>query len=188
METNTEQVVEQSTQKQVVEEKATNNSSFDADAFFESLSKRADDFFTNNASKQLEKKYGMSEDAIKSLINEHKVKHGNDIETLTKENETLKNEIKNIKKNEVVNNVLKELDVKSDKTKFILKLADLDDVFNENNEVDANKVKTSLENVLKELPEFRNKKEPDFGTFQTGKETKKVKDEDLFNFNFQKIR
>ena len=61
METNTEQVVEQSTQKQVVEEKATNNSSFDADAFFESLSKRADDFFTNNASKQLEKKYGMSD-------------------------------------------------------------------------------------------------------------------------------
>ena len=30
---------------------------FNADAFFESLSKRADDFFTNSASKQLEKKY-----------------------------------------------------------------------------------------------------------------------------------
>ena len=163
-------------------------SSFDADSFFESLSKRADDFFTNSASKQLEKKYGMSEEDIKTLINEHKAKQGNDIETLTKENENLKNEIKNIKKNEVINSVLKDLDVKSDKTNYVLKLADLSDIFNEKGEVDTEKVKNSLENVLNELPEFRNQKEPDFGTYQTGKETKNVKEEDLFNFNFTKIK
>ena len=171
-----------------VEGNQTKASSFDADSFFESLSKRADDFFTNSASKQLEKKYGMSEEDIKALINEHKAKQGNDIETLTKENENLKNEIKNIKKNEVINSVLKDLDVKSDKTNFVLKLADLSDIFNEKGEVDTNKVKNSLENVLNELPEFRNQKEPDFGTYQTGQETKNVKEEDLFNFNFTKIK
>ena len=53
---------------------------FNADAFFESLSKRADDFFTNSASKQLEKKYGLSEDEIQTLITEHKNKQGNDLD------------------------------------------------------------------------------------------------------------
>ena len=171
----------------VVEPKADGKqSSFDADAFFESLSKRADDFFTNNASKQLEKKFGMNEEEIKTLINEHKAKQGNDLQTLAKENENLRNEIKNIKKNEVINSVVKELDIKSDKTNFVLKLADLTDVFDEQGEVDANKIKTSLENVLKDLPEFRNQKEPEFGK-NSEQEKNTSKNTDLFNFNFPKV-
>ena len=187
METNLENgVVETPTTpaaEPVVESK---QSSFDADAFFESLSKRADDFFTNNASKQVEKKFGMNEDEIKTLINEHKAKQGNDLQTLMKENENLKNEIKNIKKNEVINSVVKDLDIKSDKTNFVLKLADLTDVFNEQGEVDANKIKTSLENVLKDLPEFRNVKEPEFGKYSE-QEKNTSQNSDLFNFNFTRV-
>lgn len=179
----TQEVVE--TKK--VKETTTKDANFNADAFFESLSKRADDFFSNNASKQLEKKYGMGEEEIKALISEHKAKQGNDIETLKKELEDARNELKTIKKNEVINNVIKSLDVKADKTNYVLKLADLSNIYNEDGSIDEAKVKTSIESVLNELPEFKNVKEPDYGNFQdTTKKTSK-KDEDLFGFNFTKV-
>ena len=161
---------------------------FNADAFFESLSKRAEDFFTNNASKQLEKKYGLSEDKIKTLITEHKSKQGNDLQTLAKENENLKNEIKNIKKNEVINSVLNGFDIKPERKDYVLKLADMTNIFDENGEADADKVKASIENVLQELPEFIKQKEPEnFGMF-SGENNGAKENKNLFNFGFTPLR
>lgn len=158
------------------------------DAFFETLSKRADDFFTNNASKQLEKKYGLSEDEIKTLITEHKNKQGNDLQTLTKENEILKNEIKNIKKNEVINSVINSFDIKPERKDYVLKLADMTDIFNDQGDADANKIKASIENVLKELPEFIKQKEPEnFGMF-SGQSSGEKENKNLFNFGFTPLR
>ena len=161
---------------------------FNADAFFESLSKRAEDFFTNNASKQLEKKYGLSEDEIKTLITEHKSKQGNDLQTLAKENENLKNEIKNIKKNEVINSVLNGFDIKPERKDYVLKLADMTDIFNNQGEADADKVKASIDKVLKELPEFIKTKEPEnFGMF-SGENNGVKENKNLFNFGFTPLR
>lgn len=164
----------------------TKDTSFDA--FFETLSKRADDFFTNSASKQLEKKYGLSEDEIKTLITEHKNKQGNDLQTLAKENENLKNEIKNIRKNEVINSVVNGFDIKPERKDFVLKLADMTDIYNDQGEADADKVKTSIENVLKELPEFIKTKEPEnFGSY-SGEDNGAEPNKSLFNFGFTPLR
>lgn len=164
------------------------DASFNADAFFESLSERAEDFFTNNASKQLEKKYGMSEDEIQTLITEHKNKQGNDLQTLAKENENLKNEIKNIRKNEVINSVVNGFDIKPERKDYVLKLADLTDIYNDQGEADADKVKASIENVLKELPEFIKQKEPEnFGMF-SGEQSGASEEKNLFNFGFTPLR
>lgn len=179
-------VTEEIKSTQEVLNTSNNANKFDTDAFFESLSKRADDFFTNNASKQLEKKFGMNEEEIKVLINEHKAKQGNDIETLKKELQDAKNELKTIKKNEVINKVIKDLDVKSDKTNYLLKLANLDDIYNEDGSIDEKKVKTSIESVLNDLPEFKNIKEPEFGKFQESNKQSK-KESNLFDFNFTKV-
>jgi protein-tyrosine-phosphatase len=190
METNLENgVVDTSTQTSVeTQPTETKQSSFDADAFFKSLSERADKFFTNSASKQLEEKYGMSEDEIKTLINEHKNSKEDTFKNLQTENENLKNEILNMKKNSAIEKVLKELNVKEERKNHIVKLADLENILNEDGSINSDKVKNSFETVLKDLPEFIQKaQEPDFGNYQ--KETKQqVKDEDLFNFNFTKIK
>ena len=78
--------------------------------------------------------------------------------------------------------------MKEERKNHIVKLADLENILNEDGSINSDKVKNSFETVLKDLPEFIQKaQEPDFGNYQ--KETKQqVKDEDLFNFNFTKIK
>ena len=173
----------------VVETPTQTQPSFDADSFFESLNKRADDFFNNTAKKQLEKKFGMSEDEIMNLIAIQKNKQQEDVTTLKSENENLRNEIKNIKKNNSIDNVLKTLDVKPEKRDYLLKLTDLEDIFDEQGEVDTKKVTKAFEEVLKNVPEFKNSKEQDFGSYQNQqKPNTKAEEVSIFGFDFKPVR
>jgi hypothetical protein len=93
----------------------------------------------------------MFKDSQAQKVNEEKTR----IATMETENQTLKAQLQDMQLNNVANQVALELGIESSKIPYILKLADLKTAINEKGEIAQDTVKTVLNKVLEDLPEFK---------------------------------
>ncbi len=106
---------------------------------------------------------GLSEDEVKTAVNEYKesrVKQEEEIknnsDALMKEVEELKNALKTEKLNSSINNVGYKLGLDSKSLKAVQKLANLEDVYTDS-KIDEAKIEKSLTDVLDEFPGLKTK-------------------------------
>lgn len=106
---------------------------------------------------------GLSEDEVKTAVNEYKesrVKQEEEIknnsDALIKEVEELKNALKTEKLNSSINNVGYKLGLDSKSLKAVQKLANLEDVYTDS-KIDEAKIEKSLTDVLDEFPGLKTK-------------------------------
>ena len=104
-------------------------------------------------------KQGLSEEEVKSAIDTYKQnkeakaqEQNQQIANALNENATLKAQLKDYMIKDVARDIASDLGVETKTIPYLLKLADLSNVFDEKGNVNNESVKTSLTNVLDELP------------------------------------
>lgn len=105
---------------------------------------------------------GLTEEEVTAAMTAYKQskqtaaqKEKEDADNMKKENEQLKAQILQSKIDSVVLAKATELGIDASKVSYVQKLAELKDIVNDKDEIDEAKVKSALEDVLKNVPEFK---------------------------------
>lgn len=108
---------------------------------------------------------GMSEEEVKTAVDEYKSNKAkneeakkNDNDNLAKELQELKNSLKAEKLNSSINNVAYSLGLDAKSLKAVNKLADFSDIYTDG-KVDEDKIRESINNVLNEYPGLKSTKD-----------------------------
>lgn len=145
---------------QVVENKETNNNQIDYTKLEEIVNKGMQ---TKESAilKSYFQQQGLSEEEVKSAINDFKTNKEKRANEEKLNNDELNNQVNSLKKElqtEKLNNLITlagyELGLDSKTLKAVQKLADFDGVI-ENNEINQDKIKESINNVLEEYPQLK---------------------------------
>jgi len=128
--------------------------------------------------------YNLTEDMAKEAVRAYKdlqTKNKPDIKAITNELNTYKTQLQQAKLNNLATLTALELGIDIKKASLILKMADLTKVTNENGEVDAEKIKASINEVLTALPELKgvtNNKGTKIVELGGGKDEKEIDTDD----------
>ncbi len=124
----------------------------------EDLGKQIERYFTSGAKKEADN-YGLTaeqmQEAAKDFLNKNKTKET----LLTEENENLKKQMKTMKADSVLSNIFSKLEVNTDLKDDLMKMVNVDDFYNEKDEIKSDDLEKAFSEVITRIPSFKKQKE-----------------------------
>ena len=124
----------------------------------EDLGKQMERYFTSGAKKEADN-YGLTaeqkQEAAKDFLNKNKTKET----LLTEENENLKKQMKTMKADSVLSNIFSKLEVNTDLKDDLMKMVNVDDFYNEKDEIKSDDLEKAFSEVITRIPSFKKQKE-----------------------------
>lgn len=176
----------------VANQQATTTVNVDYDKMAEALDKRSNGFM-----KSYLKEQGLSEDemkeAIKTFKNNKSQKEAETQTNLTNVQSQLQDsqaENRNLKVENTLYSLADELNVDRKNVPYLIKMANLENCFNEKGEIQADKVKEAANKVLEDIPGLKKVEEKnDTGiTIGANNENASQASGNIFGFNFTGVR
>lgn len=176
----------------VANQQATTTVNVDYDKMAEALDKRSNGFM-----KSYLKEQGLSEDemkeAIKTFKNNKSQKEAEAQTNLTNVQSQLQDsqaENRNLKVENTLYSLADELNVDRKNVPYLIKMANLENCFNEKGEIQADKVKEAANKVLEDIPGLKKVEEKnDTGiTIGANNENASQASGNIFGFNFTGVR
>ena len=166
-----------------VNQETTTNTTPDLSSYFEKLSndlgKQMERYFTSNSSKQADE-FGLTQEQMKEAAKDYLAKNKSKEQTLADENANLKSQLKQMKSNSTLNDLFSKLEVNTELKDDLLKMVNVNDFYNEKDELRVEDLEKSLNDVITRIPGFKKVKEVQNVSFgqdlkQDTKTTKKAK-------------
>ena len=177
---NVEGMVNQPSEQQ---NNGTTTSQPDLSSLFSKLSddlgKQMERYFTSGAKKEAEN-YGLTAEQMQEAAKDFLAKNKSKETVLAEENATLKNQIKTMKADSSLNDLFNKLEVNTDLKDDLLKMVNVNDFYNEKDELKLDELEKSFNDVITRIPSFKKVKEVPNVNFgqdvkQDTKTTKKAK-------------
>lgn len=169
-----EQNVTQQTNENVEVENSTSKE--DLSSYFEklseNLSKQMERYFISNSKKE-SNNYGLTEEQMKQAANDYLNNNKSKETILEEENKNLRNQMKEMKTSNSINEIFNKLEVNMDLKDDLLKIVNINDFYNEKDELKTEDFEKSLNEIIERIPNFKKTKQQnkvDFG--QVKNETK----------------
>ena len=130
----------------------------DLGSYFEKLSedlgKQMERFFTSNSSKQADE-FGLTQEQMKEAAKDYLAKSKSKEQTLADENINLKNQIKSMKSTNTLNEIFNKLEVNTDLKDDLLKMVNVNDFYDEKDELKVDELEKSFSSVITRIPGFK---------------------------------
>lgn len=179
-------------QPNVATQQATTSVNVDYDKMAEAIDKRSNGFM-----KSYLKEQGLSEDEMKEAIKTFKTnKSQKEAETQTNLNnvqnqlQSSQAEIKSLKIENTLYSLADELNVDRKNVPYLIKMANLDNCFSEKGEIETDKVKEAINQVLTDIPGLKKKEEKEDTGITIGANNSNAGQAsgNMFGFNFTGVR
>ena len=169
---------------EINKETTTNTSSTpDLEGLFSKLSenigKQMERYFTSGAKKEADN-YGLTAEQMQEAAKDYLEKSKSKETLLAEENATLKNQMKAMKADSTLSNLFNKLEVNTELKDDLLKMVNVNDFYNEKDELRVEDLEKSLNDVITRIPGFKKVKEVQNVSFgqdlkQDKQQTKKAK-------------
>lgn len=124
----------------------------------EDLGKQMERYFTSGAKKEADN-YGLTaeqmQEAARDFLNKNKTKET----LLTEENENLKKQMKSMKADSTLSNIFNKLEVNTDLKNDLMKMVNIDEFWNEKDELKKDDLEKAFSEVITRIPGFKKQKE-----------------------------
>lgn len=124
----------------------------------EDLGKQMDRYFTSGAKKEAEN-YGLTaeqmQEAARDFLDKNKTKET----LLAEENENLKQQMKSMKADSTLSNIFSKLEVNTDLKDDLMKMVNVNDFYNEKDELKTDDLEKAFNDVINRIPSFKKQKE-----------------------------
>lgn len=179
-------------QPNVATQQATTSVNVDYDKMAEAIDKRSNGFM-----KSYLKEQGLSEDEMKEAIKTFKTnKSQKEAETQTNLNnvqnqlQSSQAEIKSLKIENTLYSLADELNVDRKNVPYLIKMANLENCFSEKGEIETDKVKEAINQVLTDIPGLKKKEEKEDTGITIGANNSNAGQAsgNMFGFNFTGVR
>ena len=135
----------------------------------ENINKQMERYFTSDAKKEATN-YGLTAEQMQEAAKEYLNKNKSKEVALSEENASLKGQIKSMKADSTLNSLFNKLEVNTDLKDDLLKIVNVNDFYNEKDELKVEDLEKSLNDVITRIPGFKKVKETPNINF--GQETK----------------
>ena len=135
----------------------------------ENINKQMERYFTSDAKKEATN-YGLTAEQMQEAAKEYLNKNKSKEVALSEENASLKGQIKSMKADSTLNSLFNKLEVNTDLKDDLLKMVNVNDFYNEKDELKVEDLEKSLNDVITRIPGFKKVKETPNINF--GQETK----------------
>ena len=168
---------------EVNQETTPNTSTPDLEGLFSKLSenigKQMERYFTSGAKKEADN-YGLTAEQMQEAAKDYLAKSKSKETLLAEENATLKNQMKAMKADSTLSNLFNKLEVNTELKDDLLKMVNVNDFYNEKDELRVEDLEKSLNDVITRIPGFKKVKEVQNVSFgqdlkQDKQQTKKAK-------------
>lgn len=168
---------------EVKQETTPNTSTPDLEGLFSKLSenigKQMERYFTSGAKKEADN-YGLTAEQMQEAAKDYLAKSKSKETLLAEENATLKNQMKAMKADSTLSNLFNKLEVNTELKDDLLKMVNVNDFYNEKDELRVEDLEKSLNDVITRIPGFKKVKEVQNVSFgqdlkQDKQQTKKAK-------------
>lgn len=145
----------------------------------EDLGKQMERYFTSNSKKEADN-FGLTAEQMQEAAKDFLTKNKSKEQTLKDENVELKNQLKQLKSNTILNDLFHKLEVNTELKDDLLKMVNVNDFYNEKDELKTEELEKSLTDVITRIPGFKKVKEVQNVNFgqdlkQDKQQTKKAK-------------
>lgn len=124
----------------------------------EDLGKQMDRYFTSGAKKEAEN-YGLTaeqmQEAARDFLDKNKTKET----LLAEENENLKQQMKSMKADSTLSNIFSKLEVNTDLKDDLMKMVNVNDFYNEKDELKTDDLEKAFNDVINRIPSFKKQKD-----------------------------
>jgi hypothetical protein len=124
----------------------------------EDLGKQMERYFTSNSKKEADN-FGLTAEQMQEAAKDFLAKNKSKEQTLIDENVELKNQLKQLKSNSTLNDLFNKLEVNTELKDDLLKMVNVNDFYNEKDELKTEELEKSLINVITRIPSFKKVKE-----------------------------
>lgn len=124
----------------------------------EDLGKQMDRYFTSGAKKEADN-YGLTAEQMQEAARDFLQKNKTKETLLTEENVNLKKQIKTMKADSTLSNIFSKLEVNTDLKDDLMKMVNIDDYYNEKDELKTDDLEKAFNDVITRIPSFKKQKE-----------------------------
>lgn len=140
----------------------------------EDLGKQMERYFTSGAKKEASS-YGLTAEQMQEAARDFLEKNKTKETLLTEENENLKKQMKTMKADGVLSEIFSKLEVNTDLKDDLMKMVNVDDFYNEKDELKTEDLEKAFSDVINRIPSFKKQKETP--SLQFGQDLKPDKQE-----------
>lgn len=124
----------------------------------ENINKQMERYFTSDAKKEATN-YGLTAEQMQEAAKEYLNKNKSKEVALSEENASLKGQIKSMKADSTLNSLFNKLEVNTDLKDDLLKMVNVNDFYDEKDELKVDELEKSFSSVITRIPGFKKVKE-----------------------------
>lgn len=124
----------------------------------EDLGKQMERYFTSGAKKEADN-YGLTAEQMQEAARDFLQKNKTKETLLTEENENLKKQMKTMKADGVLSEIFSKLEVNTDLKDDLMKMVNVNDFYNEKDELKTEDLEKAFNDVINRIPSFKKQKE-----------------------------